>query len=138
MSRDNSKRARAINLMNANGNKPMADVVELLVKELAVNHAGAASYYKWIVKNKLAPGNVVSGKRGPKSKEVSVNSNGADVKAANLAKMKAISAKKQKSSVKKQKPSVKPETPMEMTVLEHDDSTVPEFLQRSDLKALGV
>lgn len=130
MSRDNSKRARAINLMNANGNKPMADVVELLVKELAVNHAGAASYYKWIVKNKLAPGNVVSGKRGPKSKEVSVNSNGADVKAANLAKMKAISAKK--------KPSVKPETPMEMTVLEHDDSTVPEFLQRSDLKALGV
>ena len=131
MSRDNSKRARAINLMNANGNKPMADVVELLVKELAVNHAGAASYYKWIVKNKLAPGNVVSGKRGPKSKEVSVNSNKADVKAANLAKMKAISAKKQK-------PSVKPETPMEMTVLEHDDSTVPEFLQRSDLKALGV
>jgi len=131
MSRDNSKRARAINLMNANGNKPMADVVELLVKELAVNHAGAASYYKWIVKNKLAPGNVVSGKRGPKSKEVSVNSNKADVKAANLAKMKAISAKKQK-------PSVKPKTPMEMTVLEHDDSTVPEFLQRSDLKALGV
>ena len=53
------------------------------------------------------------------------------LKAANLAKMKAISAKKQK-------PSVKPETPMEMTVLEHDDSTVPEFLQRSDLKALGV
>ena len=127
MSRENSKRARAIQLMKAHSSKSMDDVVGLLVKELGVEQRVARTYYVWIVKNKLAPGKVVASKRGPKN--TSVKSPKANVKSlggnpANLAKIKAVAAK-----VKAPKPEP------EMEVVEND---TPEFLRRDELKALGV
>ena len=58
MSRENSKRARAIQLMKAQSSKSMDDVVGLLVKELGVEQRVARTYYVWIVKNKIGRAHV--------------------------------------------------------------------------------
>lgn len=54
-----SKRDEAIKIMKANEGKPMADVVTLIAKKIDVTEANAKSYYKWIVANGKAPGEVV-------------------------------------------------------------------------------
>ena len=62
-----SKREEAIKIMKANEGKPMADVVALIAKKIDVTEANAKSYYKWIVTNGKAPGEVVKTARAPKA-----------------------------------------------------------------------
>ena len=62
-----SKRNTAIEIMKANEGKPMADVLVLIAKAIDVTEAGAKSYYKWIVTNGKAPGEVTASARGRKA-----------------------------------------------------------------------
>jgi len=63
-----SKRNNAIEIMKANEGKSMADVVALIAEEIDVTEANAKSYYKWIVANGKAPGVVEKTARAPKQK----------------------------------------------------------------------
>lgn len=58
MANPNSKRGQAIAIMAANPNEPMASVVAMIAKKIGVTEANAKSYYKWIVANGMASGNV--------------------------------------------------------------------------------
>lgn len=58
MANPNSKRGQAIAIMAANLNEPMASVVAMIAKKIGVTEANAKSYYKWIVANGMASGNV--------------------------------------------------------------------------------
>ena len=51
-----SKRSQAIAIMNANGDKSMAEVVVLIADAINVTEANAKSYYRYIVEHKLAAG----------------------------------------------------------------------------------
>ena len=62
-----SKRSDAIRVMKANADKPMADVVKLIAAEISVTEANAKSYYKWIVAHNMAPGEVTKTARAPKA-----------------------------------------------------------------------
>jgi hypothetical protein len=53
--------------MKANEGKSMADVVALIAKQIDVTEANAKSYYKWIVANGKAPGAVEKTARAAKS-----------------------------------------------------------------------
>ena len=63
-----SKRNDAIEVMKANAKLPMADVVKLIADKIGVTDANAKSYYKWIVANGKAPGEVVKTVRATKAK----------------------------------------------------------------------
>jgi hypothetical protein len=52
----NSKRATAISIMNDNADKAMSQVVELIADAINVTIPNAKSYYRYIVKHKLAAG----------------------------------------------------------------------------------
>lgn len=80
-----SKRNTAIEIMKANEGKPMAEVVSLIAASIDVTEANAKSYYKWIVANGKAPGEVVKTARAPKA--------AAAPKAPKAAKPKMIKAK---------------------------------------------
>lgn len=54
----NSKRAQAVEIMNANKDKSMSDVVTMIAKAIDVSEPNARSYYRWIVANGLAEGKV--------------------------------------------------------------------------------
>lgn len=51
-----SKRATAISIMNDNADKAMSQVVELIADAINVTIPNAKSYYRYIVKHKLAAG----------------------------------------------------------------------------------
>lgn len=101
-----SKRAKAIAVMVANETKPMGEVLPLIAEACQVPLGNARSYYKWLVENKMAPGIVVKQAKEPKEPKVKATAAKkeekpvlapaelAKVKAANLAKMKALAAKK--------------------------------------------
>lgn len=66
-----SKRSDAIEVMKANEGKSMADVVKLIADRIGVTEGNAKSYYKWIVQHGMAPGEVVKTARAkaePKAK----------------------------------------------------------------------
>jgi len=62
-----SKRNDAIEIMTANATLPMGDVVKMIADKIGVTEANAKSYYKWIVANGKAPGNVEKTARAAKS-----------------------------------------------------------------------
>ena len=64
-----SKRETAIEIMKSNAKLPMGDVVKLIAEANGITEANAKSYYKWIVANDKAPGEVVksAGGRGRKA-----------------------------------------------------------------------
>ena len=63
-----SKRSEAIEVMKANEGKSMADVVKLIAERIGVTEGNAKSYYKWIVQHGMAPGEVVKSTRAAKAK----------------------------------------------------------------------
>ena len=68
-----SKRSEAIEVMKANADKTMAEVVTLIAERIGVTEANAKSYYKWIVQHGMAPGEIVKSTRAkaePKAKSV--------------------------------------------------------------------
>lgn len=160
-----------IRVMNENADKPMSVVVGLIAKANGVTEAVAKGAYRWCVKKGVAAGVVESGRSAPtakaarKTKEVPAKKLMKDVglspatkkklvtaksdeeiaaiKAANLAKLKAVSAKQ-----KKYNQIARPDgagvdgfdadvARAEVAELLEDDSFVaPKFLSKSQVKAL--
>lgn len=97
MARENSKRGLSIEVMNANADKSMAEVVALMAADARLNmknETEARNYYKWLVNNGYAKGNVEVTVAAPK------------VKAEKPAKAKAV--KTVKAAVEKVKATKKP------------------------------
>jgi hypothetical protein len=161
-----SKRSDAIEIMKANAKLPMADVVALIADRIGVTDANAKSYYKWIVANGKAPGEVVASARAPKAakapkvakvKMVKVPKPKvqgdkpkvtdktveelADIKAKNLARLKAVGAKYQKGQYAdgaRGRIHTDAQARAEVSNLENelDSFKAPKFLNMADVKAL--
>jgi len=159
-----SKRAQAISIMNAHPDKPMAAVVTLIADTINVTEANARSYYRYIVAHKLAGGSVdttTKAKAAPKAKltkatakakvtkqvpatKLLPESEVAKIKAANLARLKAVSARKDYKNVARPStstgvPDFEPNAARAEveTVYESLGSFVaPKFLNKDQLKAL--
>jgi hypothetical protein len=58
MARPGSKRQVAIDIMNANADKPMPEVMALIAKAIGLTVGVSRSYYKYMVENSLAAGNI--------------------------------------------------------------------------------
>lgn len=67
MAREGSKRQVAIEIMNSNAKKPMAEVLELIAKANGINVGAARSYYVYLVKQGMAKGQVEATPKAPKS-----------------------------------------------------------------------
>jgi hypothetical protein len=93
-----SKRNDAIEVMKANAKLPMADVVKLIADKIGVTEGNAKSYYKWIVANGKAPGNVEKTARAKSVTRMAKETN-AKAKAPKL-----IKPKLDKSALKITKP----------------------------------
>lgn len=62
-----TKRAMAINIMKANADLPMEEVVDLIARANQDTHNAARAYYRWLVDNDMAPGKVVAHVRASKA-----------------------------------------------------------------------
>ena len=167
-----SKRNTAIEIMKANEGKPMADVLVLIAKAIDVTEAGAKSYYKWIVTNGKAPGEVTASARGrkagtsatkapkaAKSKVVKVPKPKvqgdkpkvtdktveeiADIRAKNLARLKAVGKKYAKGQYAEGKSggfnpneAEAARAYVEAVTNDIDSFKAPAFLSSDDVKAL--
>lgn len=161
-----SKRDEAIKIMKANEGKPMADVVVLIAKKIDVTEANAKSYYKWIVTNGKAPGEVVKTARAPKAPKAAkakapklikvpkpkmpadkpkiadkTVEEIADIRAKNLARLKAVGRKYTKGKYaegRSGREHTDEEARAEVQNLENelDSFKAPKFLNISDVKAL--
>lgn len=67
-----SKRNQAIEIMKQNSSLDMNAIVPLIAKAIDVSEANARSYYRYIVQNGLATGNVVTKVRAKKVKTKAV------------------------------------------------------------------
>lgn len=155
MAREGSKRGIAIEIMNSNAKKPMAEVLELIAKANGIDTGAARSYYVYLVKNGMAKGTIeakapkAKAEKAPKTaKEKAVKrmaketvakakkpeapAKSADeiekIKAANMARMKAVLAKT-KQNVRKDEA----EAP---AFAETDTFAAPAFLTREEVNAL--
>ena len=70
MAKQGSKRQVAIEIMTANADKPMIEVLQLIAEANSITVTAARSYYKYLVANNMAPGKV-DGLKVKTSKEVS-------------------------------------------------------------------
>ena len=164
-----SKRSDAITVMKDNANLAMDDVVKLIADRIGVTEANAKSYYRYIVQHNLAPGEVVKTARRPgkangmetakaarkpkliKAKPVKLVDKPkvtdktveelADIRAKNLARLKAVGkkyAKGQYAEGKSGREHTDEEARAEVTNLENelDSFKAPKFLNMSDVKAL--
>lgn len=152
--REGSKRQIAIEVMRANAEKPMAEVIALIASANGVSLSRGRSYYVKMVKRGWAPGVVEASVRAEKApkpekapKEKTVKRMVAEVvakttapktpktektpeeieriKAANLARLKQVHAKR-KQNVKREEPEV----------LEVDPFAAPIALTRDEVTAL--
>jgi len=162
-----SKRSDAIRVMKANADKTMADVVKLIATEISVTEANAKSYYRWIVTHNMAPGTVEKTARAPKAaksgepkakkpklikaKPIKLEDKPkvtdktveelADIRAKNLARLRAVGKKYQKGQYAEGRSGVThtdEEARAEVTNLENelDSFKAPKFLNMSDVRAL--
>ena len=164
-----SKRSDAIRVMKANADKPMADVVKLIAAEISVTEANAKSYYKWIVAHNMAPGEVTKTARTPKAarsgapkapklikpkidKSIMKDKKPitdktveelADIRAKNLARLRAVGAKYMKGQVAEpEAPGVENFDPdearayVEAVTNDLDSFKSPKFLSMDDVKVL--
>jgi hypothetical protein len=156
MAREGSKRGIAIEIMNSNANKPMAEVLELIATANGIDAGAARSYYVYLVKNGMAKGNVEA--KAPKAKaekpakekavkrmakEVAAKAVKAvkpagpvksaeeieKIKAANMARMKAVLAKTKQNVVKD-------EVEEAPAFAETDAFAAPAFLTKEDVISL--
>ena len=166
-----SKKAYVFRTMNENADKPMVEVLPLLMAPFGWDEATAKSYYLWAVRKGFAQGQAPAGRtRKPKAakpkavktkevpakkllKEVGIKTAPAPVKsdaeiakikAANLARLKAVSAKTKKytSVAKSDGPGVKDfdadeaRAEVEEFKAELDSFKAPRFLKLDEVKAL--
>lgn len=167
-----SKRSTAIAIMTEFAGDPADSVIAKISLANEIDVKAAKAYYAWIVKNELAPGETagkakakstpspkavkatvkrmaaeVVAKAKPKSKQVKAesllpDSEIAKIKAANLARLKAVSARKVYTNVARPEgPGVDGFDPdmarAEVATVMADDSFVaPRFLSKAQVKAL--
>lgn len=158
-----SKRNDAIFIMNENAHLPMADVVTLIAEKIGVTDANAKSYYRWIVANGKAPGVVEKTTRAPKAPKTPKAAKPklikvpkpkvqgdkpkvtdktveelADIRAKNLARLKAVGAKYAKGRSAEPRFSDEPFDADAVPTLEAelDSFKVPAFLTKDQLKAV--
>ena len=157
-----SKRETAIEIMKANPTLPMRDVVALIADRIGVTDANAKSYYRWIVANDKAPGLVektartVRTARTPKEKKPKMIKAKpvkladkpkvtdktveelADIRAKNLARLKAVGKKYQKGQYAEPRVSDEPfdDSAVPNLEAELDSFKVPAFLSKDQVKAL--
>ena len=168
-----SKKAYVFRTMNENADKPMAEVMPLLMTPFGWDEATAKSYYLWAVRKGFAQGQAPAGRtrkpkavkaakpvKAPKTKEVPAkkllkevgivktpaksDEEIAKIKAANLARLKAVSAKTKKytSVAKSDGPGVKDfdadeaRAEVEAYKEELDSFKAPRFLKLDEVKAL--
>ena len=151
MAREGSKRQVAIEIMNSNAKKPMADVIVMIAKANGLAPGAARSYYTGLVKMGLAKGKIEESVRAPKAakektvkrmaKEVAAKAVKAvkptaptkspeeieKIKAANMARMKAV--------LGKVKQTVRTEAD-EVPFAETDSFAAPAFLTKDEVTAL--
>lgn len=150
MARPGSKRQIAIDLMNANADRPMAEVIGMIAQANSLSNGAARSYYVYLTENGYAQGKVdrtvkiraekPKAEAQPTAKEKTVKRMAqevtakteaktpeqiAEIKAANLARLKAVHAKR-KQNVKREEP----------TEIEADPFGVPEVLSVDEVTAL--
>jgi tRNA U34 5-carboxymethylaminomethyl modifying enzyme MnmG/GidA len=151
--RPGSKIEKIISFMHANADKDMDTVCAGMLEFVQTNMADCRSYYRWAVKQGIAPGAVAAGraKSAPKpavertvkrmaaevvakTKEVRPEtllpaSEVEKIKAANLARLKSVSARVNK---------LRGDTvvPVAMSEDEYDTFSVPAFLRKDELKVL--
>jgi hypothetical protein len=133
-----NKRQTAITVMKANAEAPMAEVVKLIAAAINDSESGARGFYRWLVRNNMAPGNIEGGRvprvvkeKAPKAESAKTISakveKSADdiaaIKAKNIATMKAVSAK-----LKARKGEI--ETPLSLSA--------PESVSVAEAKELGL
>lgn len=160
-----SKRAICMKIMNDNLDKPMAEVVAIMVKTLAPwSEAAAKSMYKWQIENGLAGGKVEKAARKvvekaakkekapkkEKAQKVEVKAKAPEktpeeieaIKAKNLARLKEVGKKYRQTASNKNHPGVEDfdesKAKDEVTEMYNDlDSfKAPEFLTPDQVKAL--
>jgi hypothetical protein len=153
-----SKRSTAIAIMTEFAGDPVDTVIAKIALANEIDGKAAKAYYSWIVKNGLAAGSELGkakaksaapkpAKAKVKTKEVAAKSllpdaEIAKIKAANLARLKAVSTRKVYTNV------ARPEGPgvdgfdadvarAEVATVMADDSFVaPRFLSKAQVKAL--
>ena len=153
-----SKRSTAIAIMTEFAGDPVDSVIAKIALANEIDEKAAKAYYSWIVKNGLAAG-VALGKATSKSaapkpakakfktKEVAAKSllpasEIAKIKAANLARLKAVSSRKVYTNVARPEgPGVDGFDPdmarAEVATVMADDSFVaPRFLSKAQVKEL--
>ena len=151
MAREGSKRGIAIEIMNSNAKKPMAEVLELIATANGIDTGAARSYYVYLVKNGMAKGTIeakapkAKAEKAPKAPKVKAEkpkkaakpeapAKSADeiekIKAANMARMKAVLAKT-KQTVRKDEAEA--EAP---AFAETDTFAAPAFLTKDEVAAL--
>jgi hypothetical protein len=155
-----SKRSTAIAIMTEFAGDPADSVIAKIALANELDHKAAKAYYAWIVKNELAPGEALgkakakpaapkpAAKAKPKFKKqvkaesLLPDSEIAKIKAANLARLKAVSARKVYTNVARPEgPGVEGFDPdmarAEVATVMADDSFVaPKFLSKAQVKAL--
>lgn len=150
----NSKRGKAIVTMIANASLPMAEVLPLMVAEAGLKDLGEArSFYKYLVENNFAPGVVAARVKPvkaakaaaePKVRKVRTNrmttdapaatadaDKAAEVKAANLARMKEVLARSKQKSNRKPLHDLSTAEVTDMSGFEP-----PAFLTKNQVRAL--
>jgi hypothetical protein len=70
--RPGSKIEQIINYMKANADKDMATVCTGMLVFVQTDMADCRSYYRWCVKNDVAPGEIVAGRRGGRKPNVTL------------------------------------------------------------------
>lgn len=161
MSKAPTKTSLAIETMNANAKKPMADVIPLIAAASGVDLRLAKNYYLWAVRKGLAKGTVEKAAKAPKTVKVAVVKKAAKAKAeklpavkkpsatksdavaaikeANLKRMKEVAAKNKRSFNGARGEKLDPQVQREELAAyeaELDSFTVPRFLSKAQLNAL--
>ena len=156
-----SKREDAIQVMKANSDKPMSEVVVLIAEKIGVTDANAKSYYKWIVANGKAPGVVEKTARAVSTKTPKVKATKPqkfpkvlltekkkvtdktveeleDIKNKNLARLKAVHQKYMKGQYAEPRVSDEPfdENAVPNLEAELESFKAPSFLTKDAVKAL--
>ena len=70
--RAGSKIEQIINYMKANADKDMATVCAGMLEFVQTDMADCRSYYRWCVKNEVAPGEIVAGRRGGRTAKAAI------------------------------------------------------------------
>ena len=157
-----SKRSEAIAVMKENATLPMRDVVALIADRIGVTDANAKSYYRYIVQHGMAPGSIEKTDRAPKTpkapkatkpkmikaKPIKLTDKPkvtdktveelADIRAKNLARLKAVGRKYAKGQYAEPRVSDEPfdESAVPNLEAELDSFKAPKFLTVNQVKSL--